>query len=85
LAPLLGCDFSSAPSKRKQIVLAWGQCDGKRLRLTQLQGLSSLPDFLTALQSAPQWVGGFDLPFGLPRELVQSLGWPLHWQECIRH
>jgi len=81
----LGCDFSSAPSKRKQIMLAWGQCEGQRLRLTQLQGLSSLPDFLTALQSAPQWVGGFDLPFGLPRELVQSLGWPLQWQDCIRH
>ncbi len=82
---LLGCDFSSAPSKRKQIMLAWGQCDGHRVRLTQLQGLSSLPDFLTALQNAPHWVGGFDLPFGLPRELVQSLGWPLQWQECIRH
>ena len=22
----------------------------------------------------PPWVGGFDLPFGLPRELVQAMG-----------
>ncbi|MFM6990207.1 MAG: DUF429 domain-containing protein [Rhodoferax sp.] len=66
-------------------MLAWGHCDGQRVRVTQLQGLPSLPDFATALQSAPRWVGGFDLPFGLPRELVQSLGWPLQWQDCIRH
>ena len=85
MAPLLGCDFSSAPSRRKQIMLAWGHCDGQRLRLAQLQGVTSLPDFLTALQAAPRWVGGFDLPFGLPRELVQSLGWPLDWQACIGH
>jgi hypothetical protein len=38
-----------------------------------------------ALQGAPCWVGGFDLPFGLPRELVQNLGWPLQWQDCIGH
>ena len=84
-APLLGCDFSSAPSRRKHIVLAWGQCDGQRVRVTQLQAVTSLPEFLTALQSAPRWVGGFDLPFGLPRELVQTLGWPLQWQDCIGH
>ena len=40
---------------------------------------------MTALTSAPRWVGGFDLPFGLPRELVQTLGWPLQWQDCISH
>jgi hypothetical protein len=30
-------------------------------------------------------VGGFDLPFGLPRELVQALGWPLDWGACMAH
>jgi len=66
-------------------MLAWGHCDGQRLRLTQLQGVSSLPDFLMVLQAAPRWVGGFDLPFGLPRGLVQALGWPLDWQPCIEY
>lgn len=66
-------------------MLAWGHCDGQRLRLTQLQGVINLPDFLTALRAAPRWVGGFDLPFGLPRELVETLGWPLDWQGCIGH
>lgn len=82
---MLGCDFSSAPSRRKQIVLAWGHCDGQRVRLAQLQQVSSLPDFSAALHAAPRWVGAFDLPFGLPRELVQTLGWPLDWQACMAH
>ncbi len=31
------------------------------------------------------WVGAFDLPFGLPRELVQHLGWPQDWLACMQH
>ncbi|WP_393939090.1 DUF429 domain-containing protein [Piscinibacter sakaiensis] len=38
----------------------------------------------TASGQAP-WVGGFDLPFGLPRELVEQLGWPTDWPALIRH
>jgi hypothetical protein len=30
-------------------------------------------------------VGGFDVPFGLPRELVAHLGWPLQWADCMAH
>ena len=32
-----------------------------------------------------EWVGGFDLPFGLPRELVETLGWPTDWRACMQH
>lgn len=36
--------------------------------------------------SKPQaWVGAFDLPFGLPRELLQTLGWPTDWPACMAH
>jgi hypothetical protein len=35
--------------------------------------------------SAFGWVGGFDLPFGLPRELVQMLNWPTDWSACMQH
>lgn len=39
-----------------------------------------------AAQSAQSaWVGGFDLPFGLPRELVEQLGWPTDWAACMDH
>ena len=30
------------------------------------------------------WIGGFDFPFGLPRELVRDLGWPTDWLACMR-
>jgi hypothetical protein len=82
---LLGCDFSSAPSKRKKIVLAWGDLQRGRLQLTSLQALESLAEFSEALSDRDVWLGGFDLPFGLPRELVETLGWPLDWERCVHH
>jgi hypothetical protein len=85
MAPLLGCDFSSSPGPRKHIVLAWGHSDGARLVLDSLVRLQSLAAFSAALQSPTAWIGGFDLPFGLPRELVEHLGWPTRWEECIAH
>ena len=82
---LLGCDFSSSPSKRKNIVLAWGASDGQRVQVQRLERLTSLSDFLTALKEETAWIGGFDLPFGLPRELVETLGWPTVWAACMDH
>jgi hypothetical protein len=82
---LLGCDFSSAPNPRKQIVLALGALKDERVQLLKLERLSSLAAFVKWLQDKPTWLGGFDLPFGLPRELVEVLGWPEDWQACIAH
>lgn len=82
---LLGCDFSSSPSARKSIVLAWGQRDGARVRLQRQARAPTLAAFSEYLAAEPRWLGGFDLPFGLPRELVLTLGWPDEWQACIRH
>lgn len=82
---LLGCDFSSRPSKQKNIVLTWGSTTGGRVTLSKLEHLQSLEAFAEALQAPRAWVGGFDLPFGLPRELVQHLGWPTDWLECMQH
>ena len=82
---LLGCDFSSSPSRRKQIVLALGAQDRGRVVLQSLERLDSLEAFSAWLAVPRSWVGGFDLPFGLPRELVTTLGWPLEWEACIRH
>jgi hypothetical protein len=82
---LLGCDFSSSPSKRKQIVIAWGELAGDRVVLKQLQFLSTLKDFSECVHTSGPWVGGFDLPFGLPRELVETLGWPTDWLACMQH
>ena len=82
---LVGCDFSSSPSSRKAIVCATGCQSGGRLVLRALERLHTLDNFSTWLVQLPAWIGGFDLPFGLPRELVKSLGWPVQWEACIRH
>ncbi len=82
---LIGCDFSSAPSRRKPIVLALGGSAGGRVQLSRLLRLDSLDDFEDWLRQPGPWLGGFDLPFGLPRELVEHLGWPLAWPALIAH
>lgn len=100
-APLLiGCDFTSSPSRRKPVVVALGQLAATTfsnenrhfpastghvvlLKLEYFDALDAFAAWLCAERQA--WVGGFDLPFGLPRELVEHLGWPLDWGDCIRH
>jgi hypothetical protein len=82
---LVGCDFSSSPTKRKQIVLAFGDLTSGRVRLTRIERLGSLHAFSDWLCQPRNWLGAFDLPFGLPRELVETLGWPLEWKACIQH
>ena len=82
---VIGVDFSSRPSRRKPIVMASGLLHGAVLQFTGLQRFESLEDFGAWLAQPGPWVGGFDLPFGLPRELVQQLGWPLDWATNIAH
>ena len=81
---LLGCDFSSSPSARKNIVLASGRLCGQRVQLLNAERFSTLDSWQQRLGQGP-WLGGFDLPFGLPRELVDTLGWPTDWLACVQH
>lgn len=82
---LLGCDFTSAPSRRKPVTLAVGRNDCGRVRLEAIETFDSLDAWGERLRTPGPWVGGFDLPFGLPRDLVQSLGWPTDWRTCMAH
>ena len=82
---LIGCDFSSSPSRRKPIVQALGQRQGVRVQLMALERFDTLPAWGQWLARPGDWLGGFDLPFGLPRELVQALGWPTGWLACMQH
>ena len=82
---LIGCDFSSAPTRRKPIVLACGTSVNERVQLTKLERLESLDAFEAWLQQTTGWLGAFDFPFGLPRELVEHLGWPLAWPALMAH
>ncbi|MDM0056223.1 DUF429 domain-containing protein [Variovorax fucosicus] len=82
---LFGCDFSSAPTARKPIVVAHGGVDGRCVVLQRLDTFATLAAWTEWLARAPAWVGGFDFPFGLPRELVVQLGWPLQWRALMTH
>ena len=83
---LLGIDFTSAPSRRKPITVARGRLEGAgRLRLERVDALTDFGAFEALLAEPGPWLGGFDLPFGLPRELVEWLGWPTGWAALMRH
>jgi hypothetical protein len=82
---LVGCDFSSSPSRRKPIVMATGSASKGRVLLAGLERVESLDGFEHWLRQERAWIAAFDFPFGLPRELVEHLGWPEHWSELIRH
>lgn len=82
---LVGCDFSSSPTRRKPIVLAFGHGGRGVIVLERLQALPTLDGFAQWLRQPGPWVAGFDFPFGLPRALVEHLGWPLQWEACMAH
>ncbi len=88
LAPhpgLAGVDFTSRPTRRKPITVALGLLERGALRLHRLDEHIGFDSFAAWLQTPGPWVGAFDLPFGLPRELVQTLGWPTQWLPLMQH
>ncbi len=82
---LLGIDFTSAPTRRKPITVARGTLAGARLALQRVDALCDFGAFEALLAEPGPWLGAFDFPFGLPRELVEALGWPREWPASIRH
>lgn len=83
LPQLLGCDFSSSPSRRKPVVMALGRLDGDVVHLAGLERFEGLAELGARLAAPGHWVGGFDQPFGLPRAFVQAQGWPTDWAACM--
>lgn len=83
--PLFGLDFSSAPRPAKPIVVAAGERHGAVLRLLGLERLTDLDAFSRWAARPGPWLVGLDLPLGLPRELVEQLGWPQDYAALMRH
>jgi hypothetical protein len=83
--PLVGVDFTSRPTRRKPITIAHGERHGALLRLQRIDACESFDAFAAWLAQPVPWLGAFDFPFGLPRELVEQLGWPTDWQALIAH
>ncbi|MBS0435420.1 MAG: DUF429 domain-containing protein [Proteobacteria bacterium] len=82
-ATLAGIDFTSRPTRRKPITVAIGQSDGAGVRLARLEHHVSFESFAAWLRAPGPWLGAFDFPFGLPRELVEALGWPREWRALM--
>ena len=87
-ATVIGIDFSSAPSRRKPIAVGVGRwrpgSRGPAYHLDEILDLPSLADFERFLVESGPWIGGFDLPFGQPRPLIEHEGWPTEWAEFVR-
>ena len=89
---IVGVDFTSAPSPRKAITAARGTLDGGSVVVDRVDRIADWPSFEALLAAPGPWVGAFDFPFGLPRELVDTLGWPgagertpRAWRASIAH
>ena len=83
---LAGVDFTSAPRRGKPVVWAWGRWQRPGLlRLERFEENASAAEFETALRRPGPWLAAFDMPFGLPRELVATLGWPTDWAASMTH
>ncbi len=82
---IYGVDFTCAPRKAKAITVASGVLNRNVLSIVDVEQLPSFPAFETFLGRPGPWIGGFDFPFSLPRELVRDLGWPAEWPRLVAH
>ena len=82
---IYGVDFTSAPCARKQITVAVGHPNAGRLQIVELERLPDFASFEKMLERPGPWVAGFDFPFGLAREAVTDLSWPLVWPDLVAH
>jgi len=85
---VIGIDFTSAPSRRKPLTVAFGRWQAAAPRpiyeLDEIREFTSLDEFDGLLAAPGRWVGGFDLPFSQPRPLIEHEGWPTAWPEFVR-
>jgi Protein of unknown function (DUF429) len=81
---VFGVDFTSAPRRAKAITVAVGNIGGDLLRIEKIERLESFREFEALLRRPGSWIGGFDFPFGLPRELVRDLAWPAQWRKLVQ-
>lgn len=80
-----GVDFTSRPTRAKPITAALGRAERGVVRLERVESHPDFAAFASWLITPGPWLAVFDLPFGLPRELVVELGWPTDWLPLIRH
>lgn len=83
--PIVGVDFTSAPRRAKPITVAHGTSSGTLLRIERVDSHADWASYEAWLAQPGPWIGAFDFPFGLSRELVEHLGWPQTWAALVCH
>ena len=73
---IIGVDFTSAPRRAKPITVAHGICRASLLHIDRVQEYPDWHGYEQWLAQPGPWLGAFDFPFGLSRELVLQLKWP---------
>jgi len=82
---IYGVDFTCTPRAAKPITAACGVLRKNALKLERVERLATFAEFEALLARPGPWVGGFDFPFSMPRELVRDLGWPAAWPALLAH
>jgi len=80
-----GVDFTCAPRRAKPITVAVALLAESILRVERVERLVSFAEFEALLARPGPWIGGFDFPFSLPRELIDDLDWPREWPQLVAH
>jgi Protein of unknown function (DUF429) len=80
-----GVDFTSSPRRAKAITIATGMLEDHDLYVSQVDRIATFFEFEQWLQHPGEWVAAFDFPFGLPRELCETLNWPTRWRALTQH
>jgi len=78
---IFGLDFTSAPGRRKPLIVLGCTLEGDSLRVEDSETLTDFGGFEDFLQRRGPWACGMDFPFGQPRSLIAALGWPESWEE----
>jgi len=80
---IFGLDFTSAPRRRKPLIVLGCKLEGDLLRVEDSETLTDFSGFERFLHRPGPWVCGIDFPFGQPRSLVAALGWPESWEGYV--
>jgi hypothetical protein len=80
---LYGLDFTSAPGRKKPLIVLGCRLEGNLLSIEDSQTLTDFGGFERFLRTPGPWVCGMDFPFGQPRSLVAALGWPENWEGYV--
>jgi Protein of unknown function (DUF429) len=80
---IYGLDFTSAPGRRKPLIVLGCRLEGGCLHIEDSQTLTDFGGFENFLRKPGPWVCGMDFPFGQPGSLVSALGWPEGWEGYV--